>query len=606
MSAPHARAEVVVVGAGPTGLAVAHALAVYGISVVVLETRSAPSAHPRATMVNARTMEVFRRFGVADQVRAAGAPIESLARITFVTSLAGAEIGAIDLLPSDEALMRTVSQSPLPPVICAQHRVESILSAALASGPCVDVQFERTATGLVIDDESRVRVAHAAAGGRAGPGGSRPDPADVVVADYAVLAEGLHGTLRQQAGIDVDAPPPLGRLLDIHFTADLSQWTSDRDSALYWVANPHVRGVIISVDPGAGEWLLEIPALTGHEEAALFGQGTNYTELVAAAVGADARPVVRSVRTWVMGTTDARRWRDGSGRVFVAGDAAHTFPPTGGFGMNTGIQDAQNLGWKLAAVLRGWASPALLGSYEAERRPVADFNARQSELNALRMREFLERDVVPHLAALDRAGPTAETARRVLAPLVETHRPHFDFAGQALGFRYGVPNPVPDVVTYRPAAEAGTRAPHAWLDGPAGRTTVEDWTATGFALVIVAGSDGWDAAVAATADAVPLRLVRVAAPETPCGRGVSDHTVAATGRVPTLRDTTGAFTAAYRLARGEAVLVRPDGHVAARLPGTEPARELAAALAAATAVPEEQAIPEEPAVGAAVAMGRTP
>lgn len=178
MSAPVTRAEVVVVGAGPTGLTVAHALAVYGISVIVLETRSAPSPHPQATMVNARTMEVFRRFGMADQIRAAGVPMESLARITFVTSLAGAEIGAIDLLPSDEALMRTVRQSPVPPVICAQHRVESILSAALASSPWVNVDFGRTATGLAIDDETRVRVrvAHAPAGRLRG---DKVEPADV-------------------------------------------------------------------------------------------------------------------------------------------------------------------------------------------------------------------------------------------------------------------------------------------------------------------------------------------------------------------------------------------------------------------------------------------
>lgn len=605
MSALDRHAEVAVVGAGPTGLAVAHALAVYGIRVVVLEARSAPSAHPRATLVNARTMEVFRRFGVASQVRAAGAPVESLARITFVTSLAGAEIGAIDLLPTDEALMRMVSQSPTPPVICPQHRVEGILSAALASWRCVEVQPERTVIGLVVDGENKVRVAHVASDGGAGSARSGPGRADLVVADYAVLAEGLHGSLRQQAGIDVEEAPPLGRLLDIHFTADLSQWTSDRGSALYWVANPQVRGVIISVDPQAGEWLLEIPALDRHEETAYFGQGTDYAALVAAAVGADARPIVRSVRTWQMGTTSACRWRDPSGRVFVAGDAAHTFPPTGGFGMNTGVQDAQNLGWKLAAVLRGWANPALLDSYEAERRPVADFNARQSELNALRMRQFLQRDVAPYLAALDRAGPTADKIRRLLAPLVEMHRPHFDFAGQALGFRYGVPEPVPDVVTYRPAAEAGTRAPHAWLDGPGGRSTVDDWTATGFALFTAAGSDGWDAAIADRGDVAPVRLVHIAGPQRPGSRGVSDRARDPAGQISTLRDTTGGFTSAYRLGPGEAVLVRPDGHVAARLPGSEPAPELAAALAAATATSAEPTSSGRRTAGAAIVIGGT-
>src|SRR5262249_45479074 len=148
-----------------------------------------------------------------------------------------------------------------------------------------------------------------------------------------------------------------------------------------------------------------------------------------AAVGADVAPTIRSVRTWSMGSTSVTRWRDATGRVFVAGDAAHTFPPTGGFGMNTGIQDAHNLAWKLAGVLHGWAHRSLLETYEGERRPVAGFNAAQSDHNARQMRAFLEEEGGPVADRLADPGPWGEAARASLAPLVAAHRPHFDFQG---------------------------------------------------------------------------------------------------------------------------------------------------------------------------------
>lgn len=563
--------EVAIVGGGPVGLAMSLCLAAHGVRSVVLETRTTPSAHPRATMVNTRTMEILRWLRVDGEVRRSGAEIDSLARISFVTRMAGADLGAIDLLPSDSALMRMTGQSPVLPAICGQHLLESILAAALREQPGTRLASGWTATALTADPEHGVRVPCVDSSGTTG----------TVVARYAVLAEGLHGPLREQVGIETATERVLGRLLDIHFTGELGPWVKDRRSALYWVANREVSGVVISVGPRTDEWLLEIPALDGDTQASLFDPDADHLALIAAAVGADIGPTVRSVRTWTMATTTARRWRDATGRVFAAGDAAHTFPPTGGFGMNTGVQDAHNLAWKLAAVLRGRAGDGLLDTYEAERRPVAAFNARQSEHNALRMRDFLERDAVPYAAAL---ASDEGAARRELAPLIESHRPHFDFAGQALGFRYPGPERpagtvVQDIVDYHPAAVPGALAPHAWLDGENGRFAVADCTGTGFAL-FTADSDGWTEAVRAAERPTPsrptaplpapLRLVVVAP-----GDGA--------GPAQAWTDATGAFAEHYRLAAGEAVLVRPDGHVAARLPGTDPAGELAAALATATA-----------------------
>jgi 2-polyprenyl-6-methoxyphenol hydroxylase-like FAD-dependent oxidoreductase len=375
----------------------------------------------------------------------------------------------------------------------------------------------------------------------------------VVEARYAVLAEGLHGSLRETVGLRQTAATPLGRLLDIHFSADLSPWTAGRESALYWVLNDMVRGVLVTVDPKRGEWLLEIPALTADEEHTYFEQGVDHHKLIEAAIGESGEAIaglrIHSVRNWVMGSTGLASWRSDDGRVLAAGDAAHTFPPTGGFGMNTGIQDAHNLAWKLAAVLRGGASDALLDSYERERRPVAEFNARHSERNALQKRALLQSDADP-----------AEFSRTI-----EEHRPHFDFEGQTLGFTYA-PAPgepvVQDIVTYRPTAEAGHRAPHAWLDRAGDRISTIDLTRSGFALLTGAEGAVWQEVAQETPTVVGLPLTAAV--------------ISAEGH--RLRDVGGAFADSYALRGPEAVLVRPDGHVLARLPGVAPRQELREAV----------------------------
>ena len=530
--------DVVVVGAGPTGLATAHFLAGHGVRTVVLEERPAPSGHPRATVINSRTMELLRHLGIDTEVRRAGVSLENTARITWCTQLAGTELAFLDIIDSAHALMQRAANSPALPVICSQNRVEALLAERLPEGA-------RLIRGVRAEELTPTPT-----GVRVTTGGEHPT---VVEARYAILAEGLHGPLRETVGLRRTAATPLGRLLDIHFSADLSPWTAGRESALYWVLNDTVRGVLITVDPKRGEWLLEIPALTPDEEHTYFEQEVDHHKLIEAAIGESGDAIrdlrVHSVRNWVMGSTGLASWRSADGRVLAAGDAAHTFPPTGGFGMNTGIQDAHNLAWKLAAVLRGGAPDTLLDSYERERRPVAEFNAWHSERNALQKRALLQSDA-------DRA----EFARNI-----EQHRPHFDFEGQVLGFTYA-PGPgepvVQDVVTYRPTAEAGHRAPHAWIDRGGDRISTTDLARTGFALLTGAEGAVWEQVAQEAPTVVGLPLT--AAVITPDG--------------PRLRDVTGAFASSYALRGPEAVLVRPDGHVLARLPGVEPRRELRQAV----------------------------
>jgi hypothetical protein len=258
--------------------------------------------------------------------------------------------------------------------------------------------------------------------------------------------------------------------------------------------------------------------------------------------------------------------------------------------MNTGIQDAHNLAWKLAGVLREWASPRLLRSDETERRPVAEFNAAQSEHNAVRTRSLLARGGIPAVlgepGAAGAAGAAGDAARASLAPAIERQRPHFDFQGQALGFRYPPPGgptrdkpvpPVADVVIYTPAARVGMRGPHGWLERGETRLSPADLSRDGFALLAAAGSaPAWSHVVDRVRLTVPAPIVCFPI---------------ATGPVPgALLDPTGGVVEVYGLHGQAAVLLRPDGHVAARLPGADPEDELRQALATSVTGSVEEGI----------------
>ena len=534
--------DVVVAGGGPVGLSTAVLLGRLGVRVLLAERRPTTCTHPKATVLNTRTMELFRLWGIEDEVRERGLPIDHSTAISWVTALDGYEIGQLDLLEGGAKLDEWLDQSPTLPAICPQDVVEPILRRSASAYPSVDVRF---ATELVdftdVGDGVTVTLAP--------PGGARQR----VRARWLVAADGPQSPVRRRLNIGVTGTGPLGRLVNIYFHADLGRWVQRCPSVLYWIVNPRLHGVIHSLD-GAERWLLNAFVDPTADASAPY-DADHCAELVRAAVGAPQLDVdIRSIKPWTMAASMAERYRVGN--VVLAGDCAHEFPPTGGFGLNTGVQDAHNLAWKLAATVGGWAAPALVDSYEEERAPVVRMNAEQTVRNARNIMDMLFQRV-PNPAELVEDGARGDARRAELAAAIPEQREHFDFQGEALGAIYrsaavlpdgsqppAVANPITD---YAPSAHPGARAPHAWVRvGGEERSTIDLFDGR---FVLLAGPDGdhWpqDADAAADALGVPLRALRL------------EHELEPV-------EPTAAVLELYGMARDGAVLIRPDGHVAWR------------------------------------------
>lgn len=544
--------DVLIIGGGPVGLSASLLLSRAGVSSVLCERRATTSTHPKATVINIRTAELLRLWGLEDEARSRGLPIELSAFVTWVTRLAGPEIGALSMVDENPAqMLERMGQSPTLPLVCPQSELEVVLREAAGELPAGRLHFATQVSELRQTDELvEATVEDRASGTRR-----------TLRARYAIAADGAQSQVRQALGIVNDGLEGLGQAVNVHFAADLRALTAARPSILYWIVNPGVQGVIHALD-GAERWLLNV-MVPANDPLDRFDH-ESCTTLIHQAIGRDDLPVeVLSIKPWQMNAVVAERYR--AGRVFLAGDAAHQLPPTGGFGMNTGIQDVHNLVWKLAAVLRGTADTVLLDTYETERRPVAQHNAEQSALNAMRMiASGLVLDPSdPDLETIVRDDEKGAALRARLATGIPAQREHFVFDGQDLGFTYESsavepdgtvpPRPANPVEQYVASAHPGARAPHVWLEDRDGtqRSTLDLFDQ----LVLLAAADGhpWAAAE------VPVIVV---------------------GDGGTLTDETDEFATTYGLQRDGAVLVRPDGHIAARWPTLpeNPQQTVAAAL----------------------------
>ena len=467
---------VLVAGGGPAGLAAATELSARGIGCLVIEPRPEVShKRPRAKTSSVRTMELLRRWGLADKVRAvAPLKVEWSQRVTFCESLSGNRItdfdGAFGLTTQRD------DRFPEPGQQVPQPVVEEVLRAHLATQPRARLRLGHAVTGLTEHDDA-VTVAVRDEAGRAYQ----------VRADYVVGCDGYGGVTRDAIGARYEGKSDPRPNFNVVFRAPRLDTPLGR-AVQYWALTAATQGLMGRLDLD-GTWWAIMPGIAADYGAA------HAAELITGLVGAPVEHELLASDPWTARVLVADRFA--TRRVFLAGESAHVNPPYGGHGYNTSIGDAVNIAWKLAFVLRGWAPPALLASYEAERRGVVAETVASAAANM----RALPADLAADAAAI----------QRVKAP-------EFHNLGLVLGYSYaGSPAVQPgggaavaDVRRYTPSAEPGARLPHCWL--PDGRS-LYDTLGAGFTLVTPAG-----AAAASVLDlserarAMPLPLTVITAP----------------------------------------------------------------------------------------------
>ncbi len=462
---------VLIVGAGPVGQLAALLLSRHGVQTHLVDRRMEPLSAPKAHAVNPRTLEICESIGVsADRLRSLGASANDGGDVRFVGTLCGPQFGVLPYERQDEAAF---ADTPFPLSNIPQPVFEAELLAKIQSDTNIHFQRGIECTDLSDDGEGvEVTLLESETG--------------VVPQEryqYVIAADGAGSRVRDILGISMEGPESLQDFLMIHFSADLRSFTKNRRGVLYFLFAPGVHGTLIAYDQSK-TWVLMHPFRKTEER---IGDYTDEycRELINRAVGTPVPgAVIENVSPWTMTAQIASDYA--KGRTFFIGDAAHRFPPAGGLGLNTGAGDAQNLTWKLAAVLNGRAGSKLLDTYEVERRPVAKINSDQSLTNSAKLFELIDaiygsnpepEQVAQHYAAVAE-NPSAFPA---LTAAVEAQKPHFDSFSLQLGYRYSSaaifePAPIPgteNISNYQPSWDAGAHFPHYWLGDEARREPLQ-------------------------------------------------------------------------------------------------------------------------------------
>jgi 2-polyprenyl-6-methoxyphenol hydroxylase-like FAD-dependent oxidoreductase len=511
---------VLVVGGGPVGLALAGDLGWRGIACTLVEQSDGSIYQPRMDLVGIRTMEFCRRWGIVPAVEGSPYPRDYAQDNIYLTSLTGYELGRERFPGIGQA--PPPKESPQRRERCPQNMFDPILRAFAASQNNAALRYRtRLVSFTQTADLVTAVVENAETGAR-----------EEILARYIVGCDGARSLVRETLGIAMQGNPVLTYTTNVIFRCPQLLSLHDKGKAYrhIFIGPAGTWSTIVAIN-GRDEWRFSI--IGGSEQR-------DYTtdDIKAAirrAVGRDFEFEILSVLPWVRRELVAERYRGGRG--FIAGDAVHVMSPTGGFGMNTGIQDVVDLSWKLATTIEGWGGDRLLDSYGIERQPIGTRNVTEASGNLRRMLS-----VPPHPDLLDDTPQGAATRDKVGREFSETMRREWFTLGAHLGYRYenspicwpdGSAAPPDDPRVYVPTARPGHRAPHAFLAD--GRSTL-DLFGRGFALIGF-GADAAQAAPlleAAKKRNLPLTFTAIAEP----------HIAA--------------------LYERRFVLVRPDGHVAWR------------------------------------------
>lgn len=485
---------VVIVGAGPAGLSLAIELGMRSIPCTIVERDERRGWAPRAKTTHIRTREHMRRWGIADRL-AETSPfgVDYPSHVLFVTRLGGHLLKkfeyALDCRPDRNQDFSEHGQW------IPQYKLEEVLRTHAQSLPGVTIRNGCAFTGFEQDDAGVLVHLHDTATGAS----------DTLEAAYLVGADGARSSVRDAIGASMVGTYGLSRNYNIIFRApELSRLHRHGPGIMYWQINEEVPSLIGPMDTD-DLWFFMPTAVS--EDTVLSKEDA--ADLIRRSTGIDTDYEVLSSDEWVASRFLADRY--GDGRVFLVGDACHLHPPFGGFGMNLGVSDSVDLGWKIAATLQGWGGPQLLASYEQERRQAHEIVLDAAEANHSVLANQLIR---PDIEANSAAG--ADTRAEISALIETSKRAEFNARGVVLGYCYRGSDIVADdgtqeqwrrSVDYTPLAIPGAIAPHRWLsDG----SSLYDRFGCGFTLLVTA-PDMAEACDRATEDAaaagVPLKIL---------------------------------------------------------------------------------------------------
>lgn len=565
--------DVLIVGGGIVGMTASMLLSRLGVDNLLYTYYPGTSPQPKSHILNQRSMEIFHELGLADRVYAVSTPANRMRAAGWYAGLKGShpcsgrEIGRVEAWGAGCEDPDYTAASPRRPGNYAQMYLEPIVKSHADALNPDGLRFFHELIDFTQDDEGVTgRILNRGSG-----------ETFEVRARFMIAADGGK-TVGPQLGIERRGTGPISRMVSVHFAADLSNVASGDDVLTRFFINPDVggswtSGVMIPEGPTkwgrhSEEWVFHIrnPDQSG---APVDAEAATAHMLKVLGLGRDEIDRVIHVSEWTIQGIVADRYREG--RIFLAGDACKVHPPTGGLGMNSGVQDVYNLCWKLEAVLRGVAQPALLDTYETERRPVAEANVAAALANA---QHHFRIDEALGLSAT--AGPAANWAsmERLWDPDPANDRMREDVfkavQAQRIGFRHhniefgyvyrngalvpdgGSPHePLDPIRIYEPWTRPGHPVPHAWISGNGERIALGDMVSGGHFLLI-AGEDGgaWVRAARELASRHRLRLRAFT-----LGFDEGDYI-----------DLRGTWTRLRRMDRHGCLIVRPDRYVAFHAP----------------------------------------
>jgi 2-polyprenyl-6-methoxyphenol hydroxylase-like FAD-dependent oxidoreductase len=484
--------DVLVAGAGPVGLALAIELGQRGVRCLVVEQNDRVGYSPRAKTTNVRTREHLRRWGIADALRQASPiPADYPPNVVFATRMNGPALARFENAFNSARVRNDLYAEEAQWV--PQYTLEEVLRGHAVSLPGVEVLFNTTLRGFTGNANGVTAEVMDLSG-----------TARTVRCSYLVGADGARSAVREAIGAHMHGTGAVANNYSIVFRAPaLAASHAHGPAIMYWMVNADVPALLGPMD-AHDLWFFMATKLPGDVDPAtvdpvdLIRRGTGLQDLQIEVLRTDP---------WVAHSLVADTYRNG--RVFLAGDACHLHPPFGGFGMNMGIGDAVDLGWKLAAALQGWGGEALLASYEQERRPVHERTISEAVVNYATVGNQLVRP------ALEIEGPEGDAARAATgAAILASKAREFNTLGLVLGARYdGSPVLAPDgtvpppeqIGNYVPTACPGGRAPHLWLrDG----SSLFDHFGRGFTLLATQDTEGTDRLMGVAAQrGIPLTLL---------------------------------------------------------------------------------------------------